>query len=180
MAQRKLARLLLICLLSATLLIQFVSCTKSETQSIPLGEQELPDMVLYDAQYTLGRPGDEALVMTARTMTVYKGSKGTLLEGVSFKQSGEDGMEGSCETAAIDENGEKATLTGNVEIRRKGDNLVIKAQNIEWNNETMTLDAKGEVVVVYGDGTQVVAQDFSAVLDEDDFEFGRIVRGTVK
>lgn len=162
------------------MLMQLVSCTKSETQGIPLGEQELPDMVLYDAQYTLGRPGEEALVMTARTMTVYKGAKGTILEGVGFKQSGEDGMEGSCEAATIDESGEKATLTGNVTIQRKSDDLVIKADSIEWDNETMTLDAKGEVIVEYGDGTQVVAQGFSAVLDEDDFEFGRIVRGTVK
>ena len=67
-----------------------------------------------------------------------------------------------------------------MEIQRKSDDLLIKADSIEWDNETVTLDAKGEVVVEYGDGTQVVAQGFSAVLDEDDFEFGRIVRGTVK
>ena len=118
--------------------------------------------------------------MTAKTMTVYKGAKGTVLEDVRFKQNGEDGIEGSCEAATIDENGEKATLTGNVEIQRKSDDLLITAKDIEWDNETMTLDAKGEVVVVCGDGTRVVAQGFSAVLDEDDFEFGQIVEGVVK
>ena len=180
MAQRKLARLLLMCLLSATLLAQFTSCAKGEAQEIPLGEQELPDMVLYNAQYTLGRPNEGALLMTANTMTVYQGAKGTVLEDVRFKQNGEDGIDGSCEAATIDENGEKATLTGNVEIQRKSDDLLITAKDIEWDNETMTLDAKGEVVVVYGDGTRVVAQGFSAVLEEDDFEFGRIVEGVVK
>lgn len=180
MVHRKLARLLLMCLLSALPLAALASCSKTETQQIPLGEQELPDMVLYDAQYTLGRPEESALVMAAKTLTLYKDGRGTVLEDVSFAQGGEDGMEGTCETATLDEDGERATLTGSVDIRRKSDGLTIQANSIEWDNEAMTLEAKGEVLVLYGDGTQVLAQGFSAILDEDDFEFGSIVKGTIE
>lgn len=150
------------------------------TEEIPIGERELPDMVLSEAKYTMGRPGESALVLQARTMTVYKDSKGTVLEDVVFRQEGEGGLEGSCESATIDEKGEKATLSGNVRIKSANEDLTIEAQDVEWDNGAMTIKADGEVSIEYGDGTKVLAEGFSAVLDEDDFEFGRIIRGTIE
>jgi len=178
MAYKKLAYLLLIALLIA-LLLCITSCSVAESANIPLGEQELPDMILDNAQYTLGRPNEGALIMAAIKMTVYK-DKETQLEQVTFKQVGENGIEGSCDIALLDENGEKATLIGNVTLNRQSDDLTINAQSIEWDNETMSLKTTGIVSVIYGNGTQVEAEGFSAILDEDNFEFGRIIKGVVQ
>lgn len=193
MVNGKLARLLLTCmtigLVAATTLLfaTLTSCSRNPdgdvvggTEEIPIGERELPDMVLSEAKYTMGRPGESALVLQARTMTVYKDSKGTVLEDVVFRQEGEGGLEGSCESATIDEKGEKATLSGNVRIKSANEDLTIEAQDVEWDNGAMTIKADGEVSIEYGDGTKVLAEGFSAVLDEDDFEFGRIIRGTIE
>ena len=206
MAHGKLARLLLTGLFAASsmlLLTNLTSCTKDSTAGVPLGEQELPDMVLNEARYTLGRPGEAALVMTAKTMTVYKGSKGTILEDVTFRQDAKEtateeegpaidesengeadkarsGIEGSCRTATIDEDGEKATLTGDVVIHSYDNDLTIMADSVEWDNGAMTIQTTGKVYIEYGDGTRIAAEGFSAILDEDDFEFGRITEGTVQ
>ncbi len=137
-------------------------------------------MVLKQAQYTLGMTGEVALIMNAETMTVYKSEKGTVLEDVHFRQDSEDGLEGSCDIATLDETGEKATLSGNVTIYRQSDNLIINATSIEWDNQKRSLKSNGEVLVFYEDGTQIIAEGFSALLDENDFEFGKILEGTIK
>ncbi len=173
---KKLACLLLVHLL----LITLFSCSSKENATIPLGEQELPDMVLEQAQYTLGMSGEDALIMNAKTMTVYKSEKGTILEDVHFRQDSEDGLEGSCDIATLDEAGEKATLSGNVTIYRQSDNLTINASSIEWDNKEKSLKSTGEVAVSYEDGTQIVAEGFSALLDKNDFEFGKILEGVIK
>ncbi len=174
---KKLAYLLLASIFLTTLLI---SCSSKGNETVPLGEQELPDMILEDVQYTLGRTGEDALIMNAKSMTVYKSEKGTILEDVRFKQDNESGLEGSCEIATLDEDREKATLSGNVTIYRQADNLTINASSIEWDNKERSLKSNGEVSVFYEDGTQIIAEGFSAYLDENDFEFGKILEGIIK
>lgn len=183
MTNRKLAHFLLASFLKVFLvflLFVCVSCSKATTQSVPLGEQELPDMILEEAQYTLGKPNEDALLMEASKIEIYKSSKGTIMENVKFQQASQDGFEGSCASAQIDENSNHAILSGSVEIRRESDNLQIYAQSIEWDNDEKTLQTTGTVLVVYEDGTEIEAQGFFANLDENNFEFGSITRGTIK
>lgn len=156
-----------------------VSCSKATTESTPLGEQELADMILEEAQYTLGRPNEAALIMKADKIEIYKSEKGTTLENVQFWQDTEDGFTGSCESAKIDEDNNHAQLSGNVEINRESDGLQIYAESIEWDNEEMTLQTTKTVKVIYGDGTEIEAQGFYAELDENLFEFGNIIRGII-
>ena len=183
MANRKLAHFLLVSVLEMFLMLfllfAFVSCSKTTAESVPLGEQELPDMVLENAQYTLGRPNEDALLMEASKIEIYKSSKGTIMEEVKFRQDSQDGFEGSCDYAQIDESSNHAVLSGNVEINRKTDNLQIYAQSIEWDNEEMTLQTTGTVLVIYEDGTEIEAQGFFANIDDNKFEFGSIIRGTI-
>ena len=183
MTNRKLAHFLLAIPLKISLMLfllfAFVSCSKTTTENVPLGEQELPDMILEKAQYTLGRPNETALLMEATKIEIYKSSKGTTMEEVKFHQASQDGFEGSCGYAQIDEGSNHAVLSDTVEIRRQTDNLQIYAQSIEWDNEEMTLQTTGNVLVVYEDGTEIEAQGFFANLDENNFEFGSIIRGTI-
>lgn len=161
------------------LLFVLVSCSKATTETTPLGEQELPDMILEDAQYTLGRPNEDALIMKATKIEIYKSEKGTTLDEVQFWQDSQNGFTGSCDLAQIDEDNNHAILTGNVKIIRESDNLQIYAQSIEWDNEEMKLQTNETVKVIYQDGTEIEAQGFYAKLDENLFEFGEIIRGTI-
>lgn len=183
MTNRKMAHFLLASFLKMSLLLfflfVFVSCAKATSGTIPLGEQELPDMLLEDAQYTLGRPNEDALIMKASKIEIYKSEKGTTLEEVHFWQDTEDGFTGSCKMVQIDEDNNHATLTGEVAISRESDHLQIYANSIEWDNEEMTLQTTGTVRVIYGEGTEIEAQGFYAKLDEDVFEFENITRGTI-
>lgn len=177
MTNRKLAHFLLVSFLA--MFFCLVSCSKETSESIPLGEQELPDMILENAQYTLGRPNEDALLMEASKIEIYNNSKGTIMENVKFKQNSEDGFEGTCGHALIDEEANHAILSNDVEIKRESDNLQIYAQSIEWDNDEMTLQTTGTVLVLYEDGTEIEAQGFFANLEENNFEFGSITRGVV-
>ena len=77
------------CLLLYVLVLVFicVSCTKTDAQPVPAGEQELPDMEMRNATYTLARGSGEPLVMQAATITIHRGNRGTVLEGVTRGQS---------------------------------------------------------------------------------------------
>lgn len=185
MTNRKMAHFLLVSLLKMPLMLLLllllfvsVSCSKSTKETTPLGEQELPDMILENAQYTLGRPNEDALIMMASRIEIYKSEKGTTLENVEFWQNN-NGFKGSCDLAEVNQENNHAVLTGNVEISRESDNIQIFAQSIEWNNDQMSLQTTGVVKVIYGNGTEIEAQGFYAELDKNLFEFESIIRGTI-
>lgn len=183
MTNRKMAHFLLILVLKMSLILfclfALLSCSKTTSKSIPIGEQELPDMILENAQYTLGRPNEDALIMKASKIEIYKSEKGTTLEDVQFWQNTEDGFTGSCGLAQIDKDNNHAVLTGNVEIKRESDGIQISTQEIEWNNDESTLQTTEAVKIVYGDGTEIEAQGLYAELDKNLFEFENIIRGTI-
>lgn len=171
------------CLLLAALTILFlfsmVSCSKISSD-IPIGEQELPDMVLRDARYILGQENENPLIMEAGTITIYKTERGTTLEKVSFSR-GED-LSGSCNLAVIGSDNNHASLSGDVTIHKSdADNdITIEAQEIVWDDEENSILCEGEVLVIYGDGTRIRADHFYAAFDEDLYEFGRIIEGTME
>ncbi len=173
MACLLLAALTLLCLAS------LVSC-KKVSGSIPIGEQELPDMVLNDARYILGQEGEDALVMKAGTITIYKTERGTTLEKVSFSRG--NSLSGSCRKAVIASDNKHATLSGDVTIHQSDDNndTTIIAQEIVWDDEENSVLCEGEVTVIYGDGTTIRAEHFYAAFDENLYEFGRIIEGTME
>lgn len=173
MACLLLAALTLLCLSS------LVSC-KKVPGSIPIGEQELPDMVLRDARYILGQDNEDALVMQAKTITIYKAERDTTLEKVSFSRGST--LSGSCRKAVIAPDNKHATLSGEVTIHQSDDDndTTIIAQEIVWDDEENTILCEGYVTVIYGDGTTIRAEHFYAAFDENLYEFGRIIEGTME
>ena len=171
------------CLLLAALTILFlfamVSCSKISS-GIPIGEQELPDMVLQDAKYILGQENENPLIMQAKTITIYKTERDTTLEKVSFSRG--DNLSGSCNLAVINSDNNHAVLSGDVTIHKSDsdNNITIETQEIVWDDEENTITCEGEVLVIYGDGTRIRAERFYAAFDEDLYEFGRIIEGTME
>ena len=154
-----------------------VSCKKLPS-SIPIGEQELPDMVLTDARYVLGQEDEDPLIMTASSMTIYKTERDTVLENVTFSRG--TTLSGTCGHASIKSDNRHAVLSGGVTIHQvDGDNdTTIQAEEIIWDEDENSIICEGEVLVIYGDGTRIRAERFSALFDDNRYEFGKIIEGT--
>ena len=173
MACLLLAALTLLCLTS------LFSCNKG-SGSVPIGEQELPDMVLRDARYILGQNNEDALVMEASLITIYKSERDTTLENVSFSRG--TSLSGSCRKAVIKPDNKHATLSGDVTIHQTDDenDITIIAQEVVWDDEENSILCEGQVQVIYGDGTSIIAEHFYAAFDENLYEFGRIIEGKME
>lgn len=145
-----------------------------------MAEQELPDMVLRDARYILGQDREDALVMKASLITIYKTERDTTLEEVSFSRG--TSLSGSCSKAYIRSDNKHALLSGEVTIHKsdEDDDITITAEEIEWDDGENSILCEGIVEVVYGDGTKIIAERFYAAFDEDIYEFGRIIEGTME
>ncbi len=161
-----------------------ISCGKSGS-SIPIGETELPDMELRNADYTLAEAladasPDDPLFMHAALISIYSTGKDTVLTDVSFRQG--TSMSGRCKSASVSSDNNKAILSGDVfvDIDNDGTKVSIESQEMQWNGDENTLLCKGEVIVTYGDGTRIHAEGFSASMDENRYEFGKILEGTLE
>lgn len=165
-----------------------VSCGRKTSVSIPVGEDELPDMIMHEATYVFGDAGRRPLIMGAELITVYSGDNGrTLLENLTFTQedTDEDGetyveMEGSCDSAYINSENSIAKMSGNVRLTKKTDNFTIECESLEWDDDKQIINTESFVHVVYEDGTELKAIGFSAQLDDNIYEFGRIIEGRYK
>lgn len=169
------------CLLLYVLLLVFicVSCTKTAAESVPIGERELPDMEMRNATYTLARGSDEPLVMQAAAITIYKGNRDTVLEGVTFRQGSD--LSGSADLATVNSDNTRAELSGNVTLVKTGDDgITVKAGNLVWNKDDNSVFCEGEVLVTYGDGTVIRAIGFSGLPDESLYEFSTILEGRLE
>ena len=166
------------CFLLALLMALAVSCSKGGTGDIPIGEQELPDMVMRDATYMLSQKDNSPMVMKAATITIWGTGRDTVLEDVSFKR-GTD-LEGICDKAVVSSDNKHAVLSGGVRIAFETDDgsAVIETEDINWNESDGSFMCAGIVTVTYGDGTMIKAQGFSAVMDENLYEFGKILEGS--
>ncbi|MBR2281973.1 MAG: LPS export ABC transporter periplasmic protein LptC [Spirochaetales bacterium] len=169
------------CLLLASLLVILLvtSCTREGSGQIPIGEQELPDMEMQDAWYTLSQDSDSPLVMHASQITIYRTDRDTMLENVRFTQGAE--LSGSCEHASVSSDNKHAKLTGKVQIHKEDaeNSVTIVTEDIIWDGNANTFSCEGEVLVTYGDGAQIRASGFSAAFDENLYEFGSILEGTL-
>ena len=165
-------------LLALLLTIVMVSCSRSGSGEIPIGEQELPDMVMRDAVYTLSQTDDSPMVMQASLISIYGTGRDTVLENVGFRRG--DSLEGSCAKATVASDNKHATLTGDVRVRITDDDSrsTIETDSVVWDGTDNSLTCYGEVTVTYGDGTRIRAMGFSAVPDENLYEFGTILEGT--
>ena len=135
-------------------------------------------MVMKDAVYTLSQKDDSPMVMQAELISIYGTGRDTVLENVSFRRG--DSLEGSCAKATVSSDNNHATLSGNVRVKMTDNDstTVIETDSVVWDGTDSSLMCSGEVTVSYGDGTRIKAEGFSAVADENLYEFGTILEGT--
>ncbi len=136
-------------------------------------------MEMENAWYTLSQDSESPMVMHASRIVIYKNDRDTTLENVSFTQGTE--LSGSCEHASVSSDNKHAKLTGKVQVHKEDaeNSVTIVSENIIWDGEENTFTCEGEVLVTYGDGTKIRAKGFSAAFDENLYEFGSILEGTL-
>ncbi len=169
-----------LCVFFSVFLILFaVSCSRAGFEKA-VTDEDLPDMILTDASYTLGKPDRTPLRMQAGKIIIYNERNRTVLETPVFTQNAKDSdeveLEGSCLRAESFDN-EKVTLEGNVRIVKKSDNVVIECDNLIWDDKTSSLSTDGIVSLSYKDGTKMTARGFKALLDSNTYEFDVILEG---
>ena len=160
-----------------------ISCSR-ESSDLPESGIEIPEMELRDADYILGEnvagaSSDKPMVMHATLIKIYGKGRDTVLNDVSFKQG--DSLSGSCKEARVSSANKRAVLSGDVRVSMVNDDnkVTIESQRIEWDGDENTLMCSSVVSVSYGDGTKIMAEGFSASMDEDRYEFSRILEGTL-
>lgn len=164
---------------SLFLILCTVSCSRTGLEKA-VTDEELPDMIMTDASYTLGKPDRTPLRMQAKTIIIYSERNRTVLEMPVFTQKAKDSdeieLEGSCMRAESFDN-EKVTLEGNVRVLKKSDNVTIECDNLIWDDKTSSLSTDGLVMLSYKDGTSMKARGLKALLDSDTYEFTEILEG---
>lgn len=168
------------------IILTVCSCGKDYSPTEASPKIDLPDMVMEDASYTFGNQGRSPLLMKAAKISVYnKKTNKTVLENIEFVQQevGPDGvlyteMEGSCELAEVTGNNSKAVLSGNIRLYKRTDNFYIQCDELVWDDEKQRIHTDSTVSVTYEDDTFIVASGFNALLDENVYEFNKIMEGT--
>lgn len=164
-------------LLSFVVLFSFSSCKKS-SGVIPQSEQDLPDMILHNATYVYGQPDRKPLVLQASEISVWNKENKTEIKDITFYQ-GKDGdieLSGTCDRA-ISYNNNQVLLQGNVKLYKTTDEVNIECDSIKWDDEKQSISTDGIVFLTYQDGTHIQAEGFKALLKEDSYSFGKIIKG---
>lgn len=134
-------------------------------------------MIMHKATYIFGEKDKRPLIMDADTITVYSGKMGrTILEKAFFVQE-DEGLKGQCDSAEVNKDNTIAQLQGNVKLSKSTDDFEIECELLTWDDEEQTISSDGEVLVKYGNGTQLQAIGFLAKLNDNVYEFGQIVEG---
>jgi len=182
MKTRDMACLLLVTL-SVLCIAFFASCSR-ESSDFEASQLEIPDMELHDADYILGEnvagaSSDNPMVLHAALISIYGKGHDTVLTDVSFSQGKK--LSGGCKTASVSSDNKRAVLSGDVHVSMDNDGtqVTVESQSIEWDGDKNTLLCTSLVSVTYGDGTKITAEGFSASMNEDRYEFSRILEGTL-
>ena len=160
--------------------ILLASCKTPKAESFDVSA--LPDMVMEQASYTLGRGDGDSVVLAAEEIRIYsRDQKRSELDKVSFtatdKATGETTVTGTCDLAIVADGNSSATLSGNVVFQSIRDNVTVTCDSLDWDSDSGLITCDGTVNVSYGDGTRIQARGLTAVPDKDIYEFAEIMEG---
>lgn len=133
----------------------------------------MPDLILREATYTFGQPDRNPLTLNAEEISIWQDTR-TAMKKVVFNQN--DELTGTCDEATSSDN-KRVNLKGNVKLSKVTDNVKIECDSLNWDDDTQTISSDGLVSLVYKDGTEITAEGFSALLEENKYEFKKIVEG---
>ncbi len=167
-------------LLFASLLL--FSCVPRPPEEPQPVEPEFPTMVLEEATYRFSARNIEPILIKAAKITIDDKQHLAVLEGATFTQQGEGGIQGRGDQVTIDTQSDDVTLEGNVHITQPSSGFAISAEEISWNNGQQVLSSApdGAVDVTFDGSGTISGSGFRGDLSRDSYEFARINRGEVQ
>ena len=141
-----------------------------------------PDIILEDAEYTLGQSGENPIFIRSSYIEFYSKDERAVTESLTFVQYNDDGeirLEGSADSSEIDTGSKVMNLSGNVRLTENDSNMMIEADTLMFDSENEEMTADGHVKVVSSDG-EFKGTGFAGDLKMDAYSFTTIEKGVFR
>ncbi|NCC64326.1 MAG: hypothetical protein EOM15_06695 [Spirochaetia bacterium] len=161
-----------------------ISCSLSVEQEFLSRTDQLPDLQLSNATYTLDRGHEPPLFLKASRIAIYDVDNRAMLTDVSFFQKDEEGLivlSGKADEAEVQTQTYDATLSGSIRIEKPSEQLVIEAEELMYNHELMILKSSqnSPITLIFEGNKRVVGSDLVAELATATFSFGTLDEGVI-
>jgi LPS export ABC transporter protein LptC len=171
--------------LLSILLLSGLSCSLDYEQarvaeSIP---GQIPETILFEFTHTVVSDGRVWVILEAERAETYGERNEIILEGVFFREYGEEGnllTEARAQRAVFSTDSEDAAVSGSIRIYSHQEQASLQAGRLSWVREGRRLIADdGQTVRLQrDDGSYVEGEGFSADFRRKKLEFSSRVRGS--
>lgn len=175
------------CRLACFLLILFVmtSCSFAKPEGAAAGKPaDRPDILLTNASYIVGLPGQDPLLVRGATMEIYEEARMAFFTHVEFEQHDAHGdliLSGSARSGQVHLDTHNAEFSGSVTVEKHDDDMLIFCDTLSWNDAEQTIETpeNTKVTVRYASGNEITGIGFTGKLKESLYEFSRIEEGLI-
>jgi len=147
-------------------------------------ENTRPDIVMENIEYVRVRGGDMLARFQAEYAERWEEQQLMKLRNLTFEQMEDHGetvnVEGTANVAAVQIDTGDISLSGGVRISIESEDVIIKTEELEWNDKEKTIKGgeEEEVDVRRSDGTSFTGIGFSADVRSRTWSFTGEVKGT--
>ena len=153
----------------STVVVLCAGC-KLDYKDADLAEEknaQVPNSVLEDFSQVVVRDGKVSYIFSADHAELYDSTKLTYFDNIGFteyKADGSTGTEGAAQRAVHDSKTDNIIFDGKIILNSTVQDLVVKSDYLEWNNEANILKSLDdtEVSIEQGDGSVVKGRGFIA------------------
>ncbi len=164
------------------LILMLASCSFVSDDGEEHAKLATPDIILEDAEYTLGQSGENPIFIRSSHIEFYSKDERAVTESLTFVQYNDDGevrLEGSADSSEIDTGSKVMNLSGNVRLTENDSNMMIEADTLMFDSENEEMTADGHVKVVSSDG-EFEGTGFAGDLKMDAYSFTTIEKGVFR
>ena len=139
----------------------------------------LPDIILENADYTLGQRDENPIYIKSSRMTFYSHDNRAIVENITFTSYDDDGsiaIEGSAGYGEINTETKTMDLSGGVNLKASSGNMMIEAESLVFDSQNGEIEAEGIVRVSSDDGV-FAGTGFRGDLLEEVYAFRTITEG---
>ncbi|MBO8435951.1 MAG: LPS export ABC transporter periplasmic protein LptC [Spirochaetes bacterium] len=166
-------------LLIALSLLLITSCSFRSGDEESHEKAVLPDIILENADYTLGQRDENPIYINSTRMTFFSHDHKAIVENISFTSYNDDGsiaVEGSAGHGEIDTDSRTMNLSGGVSLKASSGDMMIEAESLIFDSENGEIEADGNVRVSSEDGV-FAGTGFRGDLLEEVYAFRTITEG---
>lgn len=142
--------------LAIILLALLSSCSFRDSDGETHEKGIYPDLVLTNAEYTLGQSGERPIHLTCSMLALFSADSLAQIDNLSFisyDENGETAVEGRADRAVVDTDTKRMELEGDVVIHAASGDMMITSDALVFDSENDEITADGNVSVSSEDGS---------------------------